>query len=190
MGAYISVCNKPSPSPSPSPFYASSPPHPSSSSSPPPAPAPTSSPSSSQRKKKQQPISATSSENPPLIPALPDEISLQILARLPRHTFLSLKLVSRSWHDALVSQEMFDIRKDLGLSEEWLYMLIRDEEEDSLSWHAVDPVSGKWQRLPSLPEVSPLQEEIVAQGSSNYNNSHTYSGDSGYGYGYVRCLCC
>ncbi|KAF9608201.1 hypothetical protein IFM89_007823 [Coptis chinensis] len=96
-------------------------------------------------------------DNPRLIPNLPDEISIQILARLPRIYYLNVKLVSRSWKNAVTGTELFDLRKELGITEEWLYILTK-VEEDKLLWHAFDPLSKKWQRLPPMPPVAKGEE--------------------------------
>ncbi|KAK1309520.1 F-box/kelch-repeat protein [Acorus calamus] len=89
-------------------------------------------------------------ETPRLIPSLPDEISLQILARLPRIWYLNVKMVSRSWKAAITSPEIYQLRKDLRTTEEWLYILTK-VGEDELFWHALDPISRKWQKLPPIP---------------------------------------
>lgn len=89
--------------------------------------------------------------NPRLIPFLPDEISVQILARVPRTHYLKLKSVSRRWKDAVTSSEVFEVRKELNTTEEWLYVLTHAEEH-KLSWFALDPLSGRWQRLPLMPD--------------------------------------
>ncbi|XP_028753195.1 F-box/kelch-repeat protein At1g22040-like isoform X1 [Neltuma alba] len=103
--------------------------------------------------KRQRLSSSFSEDNSRLIPALPDEISLQILARVPRITYLNLKFVSRAWKEALVSSELFALRKELGTAEEWLYMLTK-VSDDKLLWRALDPLSGRWQRLPPMPNVA------------------------------------
>lgn len=87
-----------------------------------------------------------------LIPSLPDEISIQILARLPRLSYFSMRLVARNWKATIMSHELFDLRKELGMTEEWLYMLTKVEDE-KLLWHALDPRSKKWQRLPPMPNA-------------------------------------
>ncbi|GAB2247549.1 hypothetical protein Droror1_Dr00007431 [Drosera rotundifolia] len=84
-----------------------------------------------------------------LIPCLPNEISLQILARLPRVHYLELKLVSRGWKAAITSPELYNWRRELGTTEEWLFIMSRSEGR--LLWHALDPVSQKWQNLPLMP---------------------------------------
>ncbi|XP_020104525.1 F-box/kelch-repeat protein At1g22040-like [Ananas comosus] len=96
-------------------------------------------------------------ENPRLIPTLPDEISLQILARLPRTCYLSVKMVSRSWKVAIASSELYQLRKEIGTTEEWLYILTK-EDEGKLCWHALDPINGRWQRLPPMPNLTHEEE--------------------------------
>lgn len=90
-------------------------------------------------------------ESSRLIPSLPDELSIQILARIPRSYYFNLRLVSHKWKETIMGHELFKLRKELGLREEWLYVLTKVEEE--LSWYALDPFSRKWQRLPPMPNV-------------------------------------
>ncbi|KAL1534317.1 F-box/kelch-repeat protein-like protein [Salvia divinorum] len=103
--------------------------------------------------KRQRTSSSYWDENPWLIPNLPDEISMQILARIPRIMYFNGKLVSRSWKAALTSRECYEVRRELGTTEEWLYVLTKLEGE-KLVWHALDPVSRMWQRLPLMPNVA------------------------------------
>ena len=105
---------------------------------------------------KRQRLSSSISEendNLRLIPNLPDGISLQILARLPRFFYLNMRLVSRSWKGAIMSTELFNLRKELGMTEEWLYILTKIKDEQLL-WYSLDPLSCKWQRLPPMPNVA------------------------------------
>ncbi|KAF8086465.1 hypothetical protein N665_0624s0006 [Sinapis alba] len=87
-----------------------------------------------------------------LIPNLPDELSIQILARLPRICYSSVRLVSRRWRSAVSTSEVYTLRKELGITEEWLYVLTKGQE-DKLLWYALDPVSTRWQRLPPMPVI-------------------------------------
>lgn len=100
-------------------------------------------------------------EYPRIIPSLPDEISSQILARLPRICYLNVKSVSKSWKSAITSREVFQLRKELGTSEEWLYILSK-VQGNKLLWHALDPLSSKWQKLPLMPMV--VHEEESKKG--------------------------
>ncbi|CAM9002333.1 unnamed protein product [Rhodiola kirilowii] len=92
-----------------------------------------------------------------LIPKLPDELSAQILARLPRIQYPNAGLVSRKWKAMLTSPELFNLRRELGTSEEWLYLLIKCEDE-TLAWHALDPLLERWQRLPPMPSIDITEE--------------------------------
>ncbi|TYJ03237.1 hypothetical protein E1A91_A12G014900v1 [Gossypium mustelinum] len=96
-------------------------------------------------------------ENPRLIPCLPDEVSYQILARVPRINYLNARLVSRSWKASIMSSELFNIRKELGTTEEWLYILTKKERDKPL-WYALDPLSRRWLRLPPMPNVTSEDE--------------------------------
>ncbi|GAV59298.1 Kelch_1 domain-containing protein/F-box-like domain-containing protein [Cephalotus follicularis] len=103
--------------------------------------------------KRQKVSPSFNEENPRLIPSLPDELSIQILARLPRICHLNVRLVSRKWKTTVMSPELFKLRKELGMTEEWLYVLTK-VEDGKLLWHALDPLSRKWQRLPPMPHVA------------------------------------
>ncbi|GFY89388.1 Galactose oxidase/kelch repeat superfamily protein [Actinidia rufa] len=103
--------------------------------------------------KRQRTSSSFYEANPRLIPSLPDEISIQILARLPRSCYLGVKLVSRSWKAAILSPDLYEVRKELGTTEEWLYILTK-VKDDKLVCSALDPLSMKWQRLPLMPNVA------------------------------------
>ncbi|XP_002513866.2 F-box/kelch-repeat protein At1g22040 [Ricinus communis] len=101
--------------------------------------------------KRQKTTSSFCDDRPRLIPSLPDELSIQILAKIPRSYYFNLRLVSRKWKETIMSNELFKLRKELGLTEEWLYVLTKVEDE--LSWHALEPLSRTWQRLPQMPNV-------------------------------------
>lgn len=101
--------------------------------------------------RKRQRFSMTCSEgNARLIPSLPDEISIQILARVPRIYYLKMKLVCRAWKETMTSVELFNVRKELKTTEEWLYLLTK-AGNDKFLWYALDPVSRRWLRLPTMP---------------------------------------
>ncbi|XP_054794196.1 F-box/kelch-repeat protein At1g22040-like [Prosopis cineraria] len=113
--------------------------------------------------KRRRMSSSFDEESPRLIPNLPDELSLQIIARVPRICHFNMRLVSRKWKDTIVSSELYKLRKELGTTEEWLYLLI-NVGENKLIWHALDPRSQKWQRLPAMPNS--VNEEDSRKGSS------------------------
>ncbi|KAJ3679601.1 hypothetical protein LUZ60_017612 [Juncus effusus] len=94
-----------------------------------------------------------------LIPSLPDEISLQILARIPRCHHLKIKSINRLWKSAITSHEIFNLRKELGVTEEWIYILTK-VDSNNLNWYGLDPISGFWQKLPPMP-TSIREEETM-----------------------------
>ncbi|KAJ0710657.1 putative F-box domain, kelch-type beta propeller, F-box-like domain superfamily [Helianthus annuus] len=102
--------------------------------------------------KRQKTSSGVWYDEPRLIPGLPDEISLQIFARTPRIGYLNLKAVSPSWRAAVTSPEIYNIRKELGTTEEWLYILV-NKGLFGRFLHALDPISKRWQRLPPIPNA-------------------------------------
>ncbi|KAL3688693.1 hypothetical protein R1sor_015002 [Riccia sorocarpa] len=91
----------------------------------------------------EQPVSL-----PVLLEGLPDLVALQCLARVPLHYHRVLRWVSQAWRDAVQSRELFQIRKTLGVQEEWLYVSAYDP--DGL-WQAYDPLFDRWTTLPELP---------------------------------------
>ncbi|KAL1812159.1 hypothetical protein DCAR_0624354 [Daucus carota subsp. sativus] len=125
--------------------------------------------SSSEACKRQRTSSSFWEDNPRLIPSLPDEISIQILARLPRICYLDMKLVSRSWKAVITSAELYKLRKELGTAEQWLYILTKFDG-DKLVWFALDPHSKRWQKLPLMPNVA--AEDGSRRGLSALNVWH------------------
>ncbi|GLT32944.1 hypothetical protein SLA2020_075710 [Shorea laevis] len=115
--------------------------------------------------KKQKMTSGFNEESPGLIPSLPDELSIQILARIPRVYYFNLRVVSKKWKATIMSSELFKLRKELGLTEEWLYMLTKVGEEKFM-WHALDPLSRRWQTLPPMPNA--VYEESTCKGFSGF----------------------
>ncbi|KAH7285472.1 hypothetical protein KP509_33G029800 [Ceratopteris richardii] len=130
-------------------------------------PAELASPLSTSCKRPRLAIVPTDMGDAQLIPGIPDELAVSILARVPRCFHSSIRGVCRRWRETVMSSELYEIRKELGVTEEWLYVLVRDEEEN-LFWHALDPVSGKWQRIPPMPDMLPEDEIIPMSASSSY----------------------
>lgn len=121
-----------------------------------------------EKSKRRRTSSSFYEESPHLIPSLPDEISIQILARLPRICYLAAKSVSHSWKSAILSPELYKVRKELGTTEEWLYVLTR-ERDDKLIWHGLDPISKRWQRLPPMPNVGEEESKRGLPGLRAWN---------------------
>ncbi|EFJ32389.1 hypothetical protein SELMODRAFT_85806 [Selaginella moellendorffii] len=97
-----------------------------------------------------------------LIPGLPDEVAMHALARVPRSWHPAMKLVCSSWRQVMSSSEIFRLRRELGVVEEWLYVLMKDKEEE-LVWFALDPLTAQWRRLPPMPDVDHHQHHRQQQ---------------------------
>ncbi|OAE21502.1 hypothetical protein AXG93_2116s1160 [Marchantia polymorpha subsp. ruderalis] len=85
-----------------------------------------------------------------LIPGLPDDLAFQCLVRVPRRYHWVLAAVCRRWQETLCSTMFCSKRKEMGLSEGWVYALLRDSSED-LHWHVMDPTQRVWKELPKMP---------------------------------------
>ncbi|KAJ3670646.1 hypothetical protein LUZ60_008072 [Juncus effusus] len=98
-----------------------------------------------------------------LIPFFPDEISIQILARIPRAHYRCLRLVSRSWRTALVSAHLFAVRSSVTFSTEpALCINIRTQTHQS-SWLVLERGCEWGVFLPS-PPVSTLGSACCVTG--------------------------
>ncbi|KAL3680350.1 hypothetical protein R1sor_023306 [Riccia sorocarpa] len=85
--------------------------------------------------------------------SLPDELALRCLVRVPRRYHSAMAAVCRHWRDAVRSTVFWNLRKEMGLSEGWLYALMRDNSE-FLHWFVMDPAKRTWKPLPPLPGES------------------------------------
>ncbi|KAL8047261.1 hypothetical protein ABFX02_08G228700 [Erythranthe guttata] len=105
----------------------------------------------------------------PLIPNLPDDISLQILARVPRFRHPFLSLVSKSWRSTVNSPELFRTRSLLRISHFSLYLNLR--HDSSFYWYAeLNPQNSKSTvvSLPSIPHHHPVGSSILTLGPKIY----------------------
>ncbi|KAJ3670644.1 hypothetical protein LUZ60_008070 [Juncus effusus] len=86
-----------------------------------------------------------------LIPVFPDEISIRILARIPRAHYRCLRLVSRSWRAALLSARLFAVRSSATFfTEPTLCLNVRTQTHQS-SWLVVGRGREWGVSLPSPP---------------------------------------
>ncbi|GLJ34149.1 hypothetical protein SUGI_0686520 [Cryptomeria japonica] len=83
-----------------------------------------------------------------LIEGLPDAVALQCLARVPFILHPQLHLVCHAWRSALSSPELFKVRDDIGVTEEFLCVSAFEPEN---IWQVYDPVCEMWMTIPPLP---------------------------------------
>ncbi|CAM6090617.1 unnamed protein product [Calypogeia fissa] len=91
-----------------------------------------------------------------LLPALPDELTLQCLARVS--DVGPLREVCKRWKNVVqTSEEFVSVRAEVGQKViDWLYVMVRSAD-GTYSWQAFDPVASKWHELPPMPEEIDFQ---------------------------------
>ncbi|KAK6150508.1 hypothetical protein DH2020_015440 [Rehmannia glutinosa] len=121
---------------------------------------------------------------PPLIPNLPDDISLQILARVPRfhHPFLSL--VSKSWRSTVNSAELFRTRSLLRTSQFSLYLSLRIDS--SFQWFNKWEIGPKMRAAREFSAAGEWNGKIFVMGGCNVDN-WARSINWAEGWGGLRC---
>lgn len=95
-----------------------------------------------------------------LIPNLPDDVSVQILARVPRSHHPYLSLVSKSWLSIIKSPELFRTRSLLRASECSLYLNLRFDS--SFHWYCEQTLQSKR----SLVPLPPLPQSRIGPSTS------------------------
>ncbi|MCO5553079.1 hypothetical protein L7F22_006600 [Adiantum nelumboides] len=125
-----------------------------------------------------------------LLPGLPDELALAILAGLPLCKLASLRSVSRSWHrttassaDWLSLRASLCVRQPLLLLQRWQK---KRENEGALELSLLDPFSGARRPIPplhmGLATLPYYYEDLATHGSTIlafYQNSALFSLDLG-----------
>lgn len=106
----------------------------------------------------------------PLLPGLPDDLAIACLIRVPRAEHRKLRLVCKRWHRLLAGNYFYTQRKNLKLTEEWIYVMKRDRD-GRIGWDAFDPVYQLWHPLPPVPgEYS----EAIGFGCAVLSGCHLY----------------
>lgn len=97
----------------------------------------------------------------PILPGLPDDVGKLCLALVPRTNFPAMGVVSKRWRSFIRSKEFITIRNQVGLLEEWLYMLTIDEEGKESNWEVLDCFGNKHCVLPPMPSQLKLGFGVV-----------------------------
>ncbi|CAH8330036.1 unnamed protein product [Eruca vesicaria subsp. sativa] len=111
-----------------------------------------------------------SSEAPSLIPSLPEDVIIDILARVSRWEYPTLSLVSKQFRSLVASPELYAGRSLLGCTEHCLYSALFEGETRLLHWYTLcRKANGNRILVPirSLPTLT-LSESLVAVGSKIY----------------------
>ncbi|CAM8891900.1 unnamed protein product [Rhodiola kirilowii] len=106
----------------------------------------------------------------PLLPGLPDDLAIACLIRVPRADHRKLRLVCKRWYRLLAGNFYYSLRRNIGITEEWIYAIKRDKEK-RISWHAFDPANQVWQPLPPVPSE---YSQALGFGSAVLSGCHLY----------------
>ncbi|KAM6552522.1 hypothetical protein CsatB_013284 [Cannabis sativa] len=88
-----------------------------------------------------------------IIPSLPNELALNILARIPTKYYAVLLVVSKSIRSAICSSQLFAERICLNLTKQLLYFKISSPYLDSTKWLAIsdqNPIGNKKRLLQAV----------------------------------------
>ncbi|XP_068643565.1 F-box/kelch-repeat protein SKIP6 [Aristolochia californica] len=118
-------------------------------------------------------LQATADASCLIFPNLPNDVSLQILARTPRCSHGNLSLVSRSWRSALKSPHLFFTRSVIGCCDQLIFIALRIHNS-SFKWFLLDRSLRRLNRnsvflrpIPPIP-LSAVGSACVVLGSRIY----------------------
>lgn len=106
----------------------------------------------------------------PLLPGLPDDLAIACLIRVPRAEYRKLRLVCKRWLRLLAGNYFYSLRKSLGITEDWVYVMKRDRD-GRVSWDAFDPLGQLWHPLPPVPRE---YAEALGFGCAVLSGCHLY----------------
>ncbi|CAF2124963.1 unnamed protein product [Brassica napus] len=106
----------------------------------------------------------------PLIPSLPDDVTIDIVARVPRSHYPTLSLVSKSFRNLIASSKLYKRRSQLGITQRRLYAVLRNRNTGEFSFYVLHRKLNGYNRLVvvrSLPFMS-SRGSCVSVGSKVY----------------------
>ncbi|CAH2060011.1 unnamed protein product [Thlaspi arvense] len=107
---------------------------------------------------------------PSLMTSLPEDIIVDILARVSRCNYPTLSLVSKHFRSLVASPEIYARRSLLGCTEHYLYFVLYDRDNGYHRWYILNWKANSNSRfvlIPSLPHI-PYDGSFVAVGSRIY----------------------
>nr|VDC88552.1 unnamed protein product [Brassica oleracea] len=112
----------------------------------------------------------SSSEPPSLIPSLPEDVIIDILARVSRWEYPTLSLVSKQFRSLVVLPELYAKRSLLGCTQHCLYIVLYEGENNLYRWYILCRKANGNRSLVRIPSLPPLTsgESSVAVGSKIY----------------------
>ncbi|KAF4358967.1 hypothetical protein CsatB_008634 [Cannabis sativa] len=86
-----------------------------------------------------------------LIPGLPNDVAELCLLRVPYPYQTLVRSVSASWNKAITHPGFLLSKKNLSLSLPFIFVFAFKKSTARMQWQALDPRSGRWFVLPSMP---------------------------------------
>ncbi|CAH8375876.1 unnamed protein product [Eruca vesicaria subsp. sativa] len=116
-----------------------------------------------------------------LIPSLPDDVAIDIVARVPRSHYPTLSLVSKSFRNLIASPKLYKTRSQLGITQHRVYAVLRNRNTGDFSFYILHQRLNSYNRLVhvrTLPHMS-SRGSYVPVGSKVYafNNLSAVSFD-------------
>lgn len=125
------------------------------------------------RKKLLDPAPSSSSSSRLLL--LPDDITLNCLARVPRCYYPLISIVSKAFKRLIASPEIYVQRSVLRCTERVLYVVLRSHATETPRWYTLnckplgnDSINHRLVPIPSFPSIPFWGMSIVAIGSEIY----------------------
>ncbi|XP_024004091.1 F-box/kelch-repeat protein At4g38940 [Eutrema salsugineum] len=115
-------------------------------------------------------ISAKKTRSSSLITLLPEDIIIDILARVPRCNYPTLSLVSKHFRSIVESSEIYARRSLLDCTEHCLYVVLYDTETDEDRWYILRQIGNGSRRLLLLSLLPAMRycKSFVAVGPRIY----------------------
>ncbi|ESQ51579.1 hypothetical protein EUTSA_v10017591mg [Eutrema salsugineum] len=115
-------------------------------------------------------ISAKKTLSSSLIRLLPEDVIVDILARVPRCDYPTLSLVSKHFRSLVASRELYARRSLLGCTKHCVYVLLFNGETGEDRWYILRQKAEGNRRLVLIPSLSvmPYGGSFVAVGSRIY----------------------
>ncbi|CAA7037975.1 unnamed protein product [Microthlaspi erraticum] len=105
-------------------------------------------------------------ESPFLIMLLPEEVIVDIIARVRRCDYPALSLVSKHFRSLVDSSELYVRRSLLGCTEHCLYVLLRNTKTWEIRWYILNN-NRRLVPIPWLPDMLSCRS-FIAVGSKIY----------------------
>ncbi|KAF8106316.1 hypothetical protein N665_0144s0027 [Sinapis alba] len=106
----------------------------------------------------------------PLIPSLPDDITLDIVARVPRSHYPTLSLVTKNFRKLIASPKLYKRRSFLGITQHHLYAVLRNHNTGEFSLYILHRKLNCTNRLVLVRSLPPMSSRgsYVPVGSKLY----------------------